>query len=160
MILVTGVSSRVLPSLERQMRDGDCVAGAPPAACVLVVHSEHEGSVGVGVGGGWPTAGTSLARAHDYWMDVASAQRVQSRRDLEYQAASRRPARGGTVQGTRGILDQASVRALSVRSAGKAVDHAVGSRTSNSIQDSTTDATNGICDSSIKGRAEEVAPNP
>ena len=55
--LLCGVSIRVLPSLDRHMRDADCV-GAPPAAdCVLVAHSEHEGGTAGEVGSVWATAG-------------------------------------------------------------------------------------------------------
>jgi hypothetical protein len=62
MTLVVGVSMRVLPSPERHMRDADWV-GVPPAAdCVLLAHSEHDGGVGGGICGGWPTAAISLAR--------------------------------------------------------------------------------------------------
>jgi len=51
-MLVWGVSSRMLPLLDLHTRDADCVGGAlPPAACVLVAHSEHEGGIG-GTGGG------------------------------------------------------------------------------------------------------------
>ena len=52
MMLVCGVSRRRLPLLDRHMRDADCVGGAlPPAACVLVAHSEHEGGIGGTEGG-------------------------------------------------------------------------------------------------------------
>jgi hypothetical protein len=45
-MLVFGVSSRMFPLLDLHMRDADCVGGAlPPAACVLVAHSEHEGGI-------------------------------------------------------------------------------------------------------------------
>ncbi len=45
MMLALGVSMRILPVLDRHIRD-DC-AGAPlPGACDLVAHSEHEGGVG------------------------------------------------------------------------------------------------------------------
>jgi hypothetical protein len=41
----------MFPLLDLHMRDADCVGGAlPPAACVLVAHSEHEGGIG-GTGG-------------------------------------------------------------------------------------------------------------
>jgi len=43
--LVWGVSIRILPLPDRHIRDADCVGGVPPAACVLVVQSEHEGGV-------------------------------------------------------------------------------------------------------------------
>ena len=46
MMLLLGVSVRMLPLLERHMRDGDCIGGLAPAACVLVVQSEHDGGVG------------------------------------------------------------------------------------------------------------------
>ena len=47
MMLVCGVSRRRLPLLDLHMRDADCVGAAlPPAACVLVAHSEHEGGIG------------------------------------------------------------------------------------------------------------------
>src|SRR5271169_6189974 len=59
--LVCGVSRRILPSLERHMRDADCEGGPPAAGCVLVAQSEHEGAVGGGCGI-WTTAGLSLAR--------------------------------------------------------------------------------------------------
>jgi hypothetical protein len=48
--LVWAVSTRVLPSLARHIRDADCVGGLPPAACVVLVHSEHEGGVEGGEG--------------------------------------------------------------------------------------------------------------
>src|ERR1700733_5273011 len=46
MMLVAGVSRRMLPLLERHMRDADCVGGVPPGACVLVAQSEQDGGVG------------------------------------------------------------------------------------------------------------------
>ena len=46
MMLVFGVSRRIFPLLDLHMRDADWVGGAlPPAACVLVAHSEHEGGI-------------------------------------------------------------------------------------------------------------------
>lgn len=45
MTLVWGVSIRILPLPDCHIRDADCVGGVPPAACVLVVQSEHEGGV-------------------------------------------------------------------------------------------------------------------
>ena len=52
MMLVFGVSRRMFPLLDLHMRDADCVGGAlPPAACVLVAHSEHEGGIGATEGG-------------------------------------------------------------------------------------------------------------
>jgi len=45
MRLVLGVSIRILPPPDCHIRDADCVGGVPPAACVLVVQSEHEGGV-------------------------------------------------------------------------------------------------------------------
>jgi hypothetical protein len=51
MMLAVGVSMRMLPLLERHMRDADCVGGLPPGACVLVAQSEHEGGVGGSEGG-------------------------------------------------------------------------------------------------------------
>ena len=62
MTLVWGMSMRVLPSLERHMREAVWVGAPPPAGCVLLAHSEQEGGVGGGMGGVWPTAGISLAR--------------------------------------------------------------------------------------------------
>ena len=62
MTLVVGVSMRVLPSLERHKREADWVGAAPEAGWVLVAHSEHDGGVGGGICGGWPTAALSLAR--------------------------------------------------------------------------------------------------
>src|SRR5208283_635301 len=59
--LVCGVSRRILPSLERHMRDADCVGGPPAAGCVFVAQSEQEGGVGGGDCGIWTTAGLSLA---------------------------------------------------------------------------------------------------
>jgi hypothetical protein len=42
----------MFPLLDLHMRDADCVGGAlPPAACVLVAHSEHEGGIGGTEGG-------------------------------------------------------------------------------------------------------------
>lgn len=61
MTLEVGVSKRNLPSLDFHIRDADCDGGAPPAGCVCVVQSEHEGGVGEAVGK-WPTAAISLAR--------------------------------------------------------------------------------------------------
>lgn len=43
MMLVLGVSKRILPSLERHMRDDDCWEVPPPAGCILVEQSEQEG---------------------------------------------------------------------------------------------------------------------
>jgi hypothetical protein len=51
MTLVKGVSMRVLPSLERHSRDADWVGGPPPAGCVLLAHSEHDGGAGGGMDG-------------------------------------------------------------------------------------------------------------
>ncbi len=34
------------PSLERHSRDADCVGCPPPAGCVLLAHSEHDGGAG------------------------------------------------------------------------------------------------------------------
>ena len=48
MMLAFGVSIRIFPALDCHMRDGDCTGGLPPAACVLVAHSEHAGGVGGG----------------------------------------------------------------------------------------------------------------
>jgi hypothetical protein len=51
MMLMLGVSRRRLPLLDRHMRDADGIGGTlPPAGCVLVAHSEHEGGIG-GTGG-------------------------------------------------------------------------------------------------------------
>src|ERR1700733_8234738 len=55
MMLVAGVSRRMLPLLERHMRDADCVGGGPPGACVLVAQSEPEG-------GGGGTEGSDTGR--------------------------------------------------------------------------------------------------
>ena len=60
--LVWGVSKRIFPSLDRHIRDADCVGAAPPAGCVFVLQSEHEGGVAGGLCGIWTTAGLSLAR--------------------------------------------------------------------------------------------------
>jgi len=50
-MLMFGVSRRRLPLLDLHMRDADGIGVAlPPAACVLVAHSEHEGGIG-GTGG-------------------------------------------------------------------------------------------------------------
>ena len=50
-MLMFGVSRRRLPLLDCHMRDADGIGGAlPPAGCVLVAHSEHEGGIG-GTGG-------------------------------------------------------------------------------------------------------------
>ena len=46
---------RVLPSLERHMREAVWDGGPPPAGCVLLAHSEQEGGVGGGMGGVCPT---------------------------------------------------------------------------------------------------------
>src|ERR1700685_623337 len=46
MMLVVGVSRRMLPLLERHMRDADCVGGVPPGTCVLVAQSEQDGGIG------------------------------------------------------------------------------------------------------------------
>jgi hypothetical protein len=51
MTLLKGVSMRVLPSLERHSRDADWVGGPPPAGCVLLAHSEHDGGAGGGMDG-------------------------------------------------------------------------------------------------------------
>ncbi|MFZ1159252.1 MAG: hypothetical protein WAO10_15825 [Candidatus Sulfotelmatobacter sp.] len=52
MMLVCGVSRRMFPLLDLHMRDADWVGGAlPPAACVLVAHSKHEGGIGGTEGG-------------------------------------------------------------------------------------------------------------
>jgi hypothetical protein len=51
MTLAVGVSRRMLPLLERHMRDADWVGGLPPGACVLVAQSEQDG--GIGGGAGW-----------------------------------------------------------------------------------------------------------
>lgn len=48
MMLVCGVSIRMLPLLERHMRDAEGAGAVPAAGCVLVTHSEHEGGVGGG----------------------------------------------------------------------------------------------------------------
>lgn len=45
MILVWGVSIRMLPLLDREMRDADCVGGPPPGGCVFVEHSEQQGGL-------------------------------------------------------------------------------------------------------------------
>jgi hypothetical protein len=48
-MLALGVSMRILPALERHMRDDDCggaLPALPPGASDLVAHSEHEGGVG------------------------------------------------------------------------------------------------------------------
>ncbi|HWO35663.1 MAG TPA: hypothetical protein VNO32_43270 [Candidatus Acidoferrum sp.] len=37
---------RILPLLDRHIRDDDWVGGLPPGASDLVAHSEHEGGVG------------------------------------------------------------------------------------------------------------------
>jgi len=63
MMLVWGVSNRNLPSLDRHMREADCVGAPPPAGCILVAQSEQEGGVGGGVCGGCPTVAISLARS-------------------------------------------------------------------------------------------------
>lgn len=60
MMLVLGVSKRILPSLDRHMRDADWDGGPPPAGWVFVAQSEQNG--GVGVCGIWTTAGASVAR--------------------------------------------------------------------------------------------------
>lgn len=50
-MLMFGVSRRRLPLLDRHMRDADGIGCAlPPAGCVVVAHSEHEGGIG-GTGG-------------------------------------------------------------------------------------------------------------
>ena len=46
MMLALGVSMRILPVLDRHIRDDDCAGALPPGACDLVAHSEHEGGVG------------------------------------------------------------------------------------------------------------------
>jgi len=56
--LLNGVSMRVLPSLDRHMREADWLGGPPPAGCILEAHSEHEGGAGGGVGRFWLTAAT------------------------------------------------------------------------------------------------------
>jgi hypothetical protein len=60
MMLVVGVSRRMLPLLERYMRDADCVGGVPPGACVLVAQSEQDGGVGGTEGS---DTGESLSRS-------------------------------------------------------------------------------------------------
>jgi hypothetical protein len=50
MMLLQGVSMRVLPLLDRQMREADCVGAPPPEASVCVAQSEHDGTTG-----GWET---------------------------------------------------------------------------------------------------------
>jgi len=50
--LLWDVSTRVFPLLAFHIFDADCVGGLPPAACVLEVHSEHDGGVGGGEGCG------------------------------------------------------------------------------------------------------------
>ena len=62
-MLLWGVSMRVLPSPERHIREADWVGAPPAAGCVLEAHSEHDGGVGGGICGGWPTAAISLARS-------------------------------------------------------------------------------------------------
>jgi hypothetical protein len=62
MTLLWAVSMRVFPSLERHIREADWVGAPPPAGCVFDAHSEHDGGVGGGICGGWPTAALSLAR--------------------------------------------------------------------------------------------------
>jgi hypothetical protein len=41
----------MFPLLDLHMRDADCVGALPPAGCVLVAHSEHEGGIGGTEGG-------------------------------------------------------------------------------------------------------------
>ena len=61
-MLMFGVSRRRLPLLDRHMRDADGIGGAlPPAGCVLVAHSEHEGGIG-GTGGTGGTDGGATVR--------------------------------------------------------------------------------------------------
>jgi hypothetical protein len=62
MMLALGVSKRILPSLERHMRDADCAGGPPAAGSVFVAQSEQNGG---GVDGICGTAGVSLARNRD-----------------------------------------------------------------------------------------------
>jgi len=50
MTLLWGVSTRVFPLLAFHIFDADCVGGLPAAACVVEVHSEHEGGVDGGEG--------------------------------------------------------------------------------------------------------------
>jgi hypothetical protein len=52
------VSKRILPSLERHMREADCDGGPPLAGCIFVAQSEQKGGVDVGI---CTTAGVSLA---------------------------------------------------------------------------------------------------
>jgi len=46
MMLVCGVSRRMFPLPDRHTREANWVGGLPPAACVLVAQSEHDGGVG------------------------------------------------------------------------------------------------------------------
>ena len=69
-----GVSKRNLPSLDFHMRDADCEGWAPPAGCVCVVQSEHEGGVGGGVGM-WPTTPISLARDSTHFSSLSHCAR-------------------------------------------------------------------------------------
>ena len=46
MILALGVSMRILPLLDRHMREEDCALALPPGASDLEAHSEQEGVVG------------------------------------------------------------------------------------------------------------------
>ena len=46
MMLVLGVSMRILPLLDRHMRENDCAVAPPPGASDLVAQSEQEGGVG------------------------------------------------------------------------------------------------------------------
>ncbi len=46
MMLALSVSMRILPVLDRHMREDDCAPALLPGASDLVAHSEHEGGVG------------------------------------------------------------------------------------------------------------------
>jgi hypothetical protein len=46
MTLKLGVSMRILPLLERHIREDDCAVAPPPGDSDLVAQSEHEGGVG------------------------------------------------------------------------------------------------------------------
>jgi hypothetical protein len=50
MTLVVGVSMRMFPALDINMRDGECTGELPPAGCVLVMQLEQGGGVGGGAG--------------------------------------------------------------------------------------------------------------
>lgn|SRR5579871_591660 len=65
MILVFGVSKRILPSLARHMREDDCCEVPPPAGCILVEQSEQEGGTVIfGISG---TAGLSLTHSRRFF---------------------------------------------------------------------------------------------